>query len=175
MWQAYYAKQNVRLFRLLVTMLREQNHYSWARATTEGFYLARAAAAFGNARSNYEAVLPDLEAAYSIEKGWLNAGFDPARLARAELAWWVARRTPGHNSPEEVGDIMASSYAQLYEAPKTAVAGAALLRARAAALRDAEAASPDWETIRTLLRQSYRELLTALNEGAAPVSARQPG
>src|SRR5262249_4182033 len=48
MWQAYYAQQRVRLFSLLVTMLREQYHYSWATATLEGFHLARAAATFGD-------------------------------------------------------------------------------------------------------------------------------
>ena len=54
MWQAYYSKENVRLFGLLVTMLREQYHYSWLTAATEGYHLARAAATFGNARANYE-------------------------------------------------------------------------------------------------------------------------
>src|SRR5262245_66250359 len=77
MWQAYYAKERVRLFALLVTMLHEQNHYSWATAAREGFYLARAAAQFGDIRANYESVLPDLERAYSIAKDWLHADFDP--------------------------------------------------------------------------------------------------
>jgi hypothetical protein len=48
MWQAYYAKERVRLFSLLVTLLREQYHYSWAMAATEGYHLARAAATFGD-------------------------------------------------------------------------------------------------------------------------------
>src|SRR5438445_7834009 len=61
MWQAYYAKQNVGLFTLLVTMLHEQYRYSWTTATREAFHLARAAATLGNARSDYERVLPDLE------------------------------------------------------------------------------------------------------------------
>jgi hypothetical protein len=97
MWQAYYAKERARLFALLVTMLHEQNHYPWATAAREGFYLARAAATFGDARANYESVLPDLETGYDIAKDWLQAGFDPRALARAELAWWVARRTPGES------------------------------------------------------------------------------
>ena len=50
MWQAYYAKERLRLFGLLVTMLHEQYHYSWATATLEGFHLARAAATFGDLR-----------------------------------------------------------------------------------------------------------------------------
>jgi hypothetical protein len=166
MWQAYYAKERMRLLALLVTMLHEQNHYSWATATREGFHLARAAATFGDARTNYEVVLPDLENAYGIAKNWLHAGFDPGAVARAELAWWVARRVPGEDSPEHVGDLMANAYALLYEAPRSQVARAALLRAQAAALRDAEAERPDWKAVDQLLRESYRDLQRALaNDG----------
>ena len=163
MWQAYYSKEKVRLFALLVTMLHEQYHYSWATAAREGLHLARAAATFGDLRGNYEIVLPDLEAAYATAKGWLNAGFDPRSVARAELSWWVARRIPGQNSPEQVGTLMAEEYALLYETSRARVADAALLRAQAGALRDAEAAQPDWGTIGRLLQQSYRDLLLALS------------
>jgi hypothetical protein len=162
MWQAYYAKERVRLFALLVTMLREQHHYPWVTATREGFYLARAAATFGDARADYERVLPDLEAGYGIAKNWLQAGFDVRALARAELAWWVARRTPGQNSPEQVGSLMADAYALLYEVPRARVMRAAVLRAQAGALRDAQAERPDWDAIRKLLRDSYADLQTAI-------------
>jgi hypothetical protein len=161
-WQAYYAKENVRLFALLVTMMREQYHYSWATATREAFHLARAAATFGNARSNYEQVLPDLEAGYTIARDWLGAGFDPDAVARAELAWWVARRIPGQNSPEHVGDLIADSYALLYETSADTVRQSGRLRAQAAALRDAQASAPDWRTIGRLLNESYVELRTGL-------------
>jgi hypothetical protein len=162
MWQAYYGKQRVRLFSLLVTMLREQYHYSWATATIEGFHLARAAATFGDATGNYEVVLPDLEAAYAKARSWTDAAFDPEAVARAELAWWVARRTPGENSPEQIGLLIAREYALLYETTPENVADAAYLRAKAAAMRDEQAAHPDWDTIGRLLRASYDELLLAL-------------
>ena len=165
MWQAYYSKERVRLFALLVTMLHEQNHYPWVTAMHEGFYLARAAATFGDARSNYDRVLPDLEKAYDIAKNWLQAGFEPGAVARAELAWWVARRTPGENSPEHVGQLMAEAYALLYEAPRSAVAKAATLRAQAAVLRDAEAERPNWDQVGRLLRESYRDPRLALASG----------
>lgn len=164
MWQAYYAKERVRLFALLVTLLHEQNHYPWATAAREGFYLARAAATFGDARANYESVLPDLEAGYGIATEWLQAGFDPHALARAELAWWVARRTPGQNSPEHVGRLMADAYALLYEVPRERVMTAAVVRAKAAALRDAQEDRPDWDTIGGLLRESYRDLLRGVSD-----------
>ena len=162
MWQAYYAKERTRLFVLLVTLLREQYHYSWATATVEGFHLARAAATFGDLKGGYDVVLSDLEAAYAKAKSWTDAAYDPRAVARAELAWWVARRVPGENSPEHVGDLIANEYALLYETAPAVVAEAAQLRAQAAALRDEQASAPDWTRISRLLLQSYRELATAL-------------
>ena len=163
MWQAYYAKERLRLFGLLVTMLHEQYHYSWATATLEGFHLARAAATFGDLRGGYDVVLPDLEAAYAKAKSWTQAEFDPRAVARAELAWWVARRVPGQNSAEQIGGLIADEYALLYETTRARVEAAALLRAQAAALRDAQAGRPDWDRIGRLLLQSYSELRSALS------------
>jgi len=163
MWQAYYAKERVRLFSLLVTMLHEQYRYSWATAAIEAFHHARAASRFGDLHGGYEVVLPDLEAAYSTAKSWLGAGFDPRAVARAELAWWIARRIPGQNSPEQIGNLIADEYALLYETDRRRVLNAARLRAEAAALRDAGAQNPDWETISRLLQQSYRDLLASLS------------
>ena len=162
MWQAYYAKEHVRLFALLVTLLHEQYRYSWADAAREGFHLARAASRFGDLRGGYDQVLPDLEAAYQRTRDWTGAHFDPRAVAQAELAWWVARRTPGQNSPEQVGRLMADEYALLYETTPDRVARAALLRAEAGALRDSEAQAPDWDAIRRLLDASYRDLLASL-------------
>jgi hypothetical protein len=162
MWQAYYGKERVRLFVLLVTMLRDQYRYSWAAASAEGFHLARAAATFAELTDRYETVLPDLEAAYGRAKRWTGAAFDERAVARAELAWWVARRTRGQDSPEQIGRLIAEEYALLYESTPEAMAAPALLRAQAAALRDAQAASPDWDRIARLLRESYAQLAFTL-------------
>ena len=99
MWKAYYAKERLRLFLLLVRMLREQYHYPWSTALREAYHLGRAASTFGDLKGGYEQVLPDLEKGYATARAWLHAGFDPTALARAELSWWVARRMPG-------GDIL---------------------------------------------------------------------
>ncbi|MBI3490642.1 MAG: hypothetical protein HY047_02430 [Acidobacteria bacterium] len=162
MWQAYYSKERLRLFSLLVTMLHEQYHYSWTVATTEAFHLARAAATFGDLKDHYDVVLPDLETAYATARSWTSASFDPRTVAKAELAWWVARRVPGQNSPEQVGALIADEYALLYETSRKSVETSAFLRAEAAALRDAQAEHPDWIRIGMLLQASYRELSAAL-------------
>jgi hypothetical protein len=161
-WQAHDGKERARLFGLLVTMLHERYHYSWASATVEAFHLARAAATFGDLQDHDEVVLPDLEAAFGKVRSWTGASFDPRAVARAELAWWEARRIPGRNSPEQVGQLVAEEYALLYESSPAAMAAAALLRAEAVALHDAHADSPDWSRIARLLQQSYRELRQAL-------------
>lgn len=162
MWQAYYLKERVRLFRGLVTMLHEQNRYPWATAVRAAFYLARAAARFGDMRTGYESVLPDLERAYTIERDWLSASFDPAQVARAELAWWVARRVPGEDSPEHVGGLIADENALLFGVPRERVLSASVLRARAGKLRDVGGDHADWATVSSLLVQSYRELHAAV-------------
>ena len=162
-WQADHAKDRVRLFALLVRTLREQYRYSWAVAAIEGFRLARAAVRFSELQSGYDAVLPDLEAAYTTARSWLGAGFDPAAVARAELAWWVARRTPGRNNAAIVGELIADEYVLLYETSRDLVIVSAQLRAEAAALRDANAANPDWERVGRLLQQSYAALSRGLS------------
>jgi hypothetical protein len=162
-WQAYYEGDTVRLFRLLVVTLREQYDYSWVNAVSAAFDLARAASTFSDSGGNYQSVLPDLESAYTTARDWMDGGFDPADVARAELAWWVARRTPGKDSPDQVGALIAEEYALLYEIPRASVMHAAQLRARAAALRDDQAADPDWDRIADLLTQSYEQLHAALN------------
>lgn len=163
MWQAYYGKERVRLFALLVTTLREQYGYSWAKATIAAFHLARAATTFAEARAEYEQVLPDLERAYSIAKDWTHGQFDPAAVARTELAWWVARRTPGQNSIENVGGKIADEYALLYGISRNKVLESALLRAQAAAIRDHGGQQTDWQQVAQLLRDSYRGLHMAIS------------
>ena len=163
MWQAYYLRQNVRLFAGLVTMLHEQYRYSWATAAKAAFYLARAARAFAGAHDGYERVLPDLQRAYAIAKAWSGASFDAGAVARAELAWWVARRIPGIDSPEQVGALIAEENALLFGVPPSRVLAASTARARAGRLRDDTAASPDWRAVSDLLHQSYRELHAAVN------------
>jgi len=163
MWQAYYARRNVRLFADLVTMLHDENRYSWATSARAAFHLARAAARFATLRSDYEGqVLPDLGAAYAIQRDWLHADFSPDAVARAELAWWVARRVPGSDSPEQVGGLIADENALLYGVPRDRVLDASTLRARAGKLRDDGGEQADWAAVSDLLHQSYRALHTAV-------------
>ncbi len=67
----------------------------------------------------------------------------------------MKRRTPGQDSPEEVGRSIARLYTILYGETNPDILEAGLLRAQAADLRDRHG---DWKEIETLLRQSYNAL-----------------
>ena len=60
MWQGYYRKERLRLFKGLVVTLREQYRYRWADAVRAGFHLAKAASTFVLRPTDYYRVLPDL-------------------------------------------------------------------------------------------------------------------
>lgn len=162
MWRAYYDRRNVRLFTDLVTLTHEQYRYPWFKAVQAGFRLARAASTFATARGDYDRVLPDLERAYAIARDWTSAAYDPAAVARAELAWWVARRVPGQDSVDQVGGLIADENALLFRVPRERVLAASILRARAGRLRDEGGARADWSEVSRLLTESYRQLSAAV-------------
>jgi hypothetical protein len=161
-WQAEYQGR-LSLYRAMVLMLRERYDYSWTTAMREAVQLLDANATFAASRGNYGVVLTNLETAYTTARDWTGAGFDPEAVARAELAWWIASRTDGEDSPARVGDLIAVHYSLLYETTPRAVRRSAQLRARATALRDTEAV-PDWDEIARLLTESYKALHAAVGE-----------
>ena len=163
MWKAYYDKRNVALFRDLVTLNREMYRCPRSTAVRIAFHFARAASAFANLRTGYEQILPDLEAGYRIARDWSGLPYDPVVIARAELSWWIARRIPEMNSPEEVGGLIADLNAQFYGVPRERVLEASILRARAGRLRDEGGPSADWAEVGRLLTESYRSLHKGVN------------
>ena len=171
MWKAYYRRQPVRLFGLLVLALREQAHASTPRAVAAAALLTRAAAGFARATGEYDRFAADIVRGYRI------LGFDGPTLeaaARHELRWWVVRREIGLAAGEAAGDSITELYAALYGVPRDAVAEAGRLRGRASEVRDRGAnADPDgpagrgttyWPEVARLLRASYRSLSAAVSE-----------
>jgi hypothetical protein len=159
MWKAYYAGNQAKLAVELMTLFRHEYGLSLPEAARIGKLYAQAAIKFQAAQGNYEqAALPDLIQAYTELKRASNAAYDAEAAARAELAWWVARRTPGQNSAEQVGKKITALYVLLYGQNDPSLQSSGLLRARAATLRDAGVQTPDWAQVEDLLRQSYRAL-----------------
>lgn len=164
MWQAYYDRgRDMDIARDLLGMLRDEFGLSLYTAYKVGMDLFEATVQFKNTRNNYDAlVLPPLVRAYTrlgkaVEKPW-----DPAAVAQAELAWWVARRTPGADSPENVGRLIARQYALMYGADNAEIQEAGRLRAQAAHQRDAGGANAHWPEIQKVLEASYGALVRGI-------------
>lgn len=159
MWQAYYGGRKARLGYEMVRLLREQMGVSLWTAKEVIEPMARGAMRFAQGPCDYDReVLPDLITAYARMGEACGEDWDAREAARAELSWWAARRTPGANSPEQVGARIAGLYRIIYGRDNSEVNRAGLLRARAAALRDAGGQSPDWPAIESLLLESYQAL-----------------
>ncbi|MFQ5963485.1 MAG: hypothetical protein ACE5KZ_04285 [Candidatus Scalinduaceae bacterium] len=163
MWKAYYADNHRALWQELVKLLRSQFNISLLEAMDVGEPLARATMKFEKIKSNYKTmVIPDLELAYTRLKKIWGVSFNPKEAAYAELDWWVARRTPGIDSPEEVGRRIARLYALLFGKSQQDYEKAGLLRAKAAHIRDKGGKLCDWDKVELLLLESYRALQEAL-------------
>ena len=175
MWKAYYRRQPLRLFGLLVLANREQARASWPRAAAAAFWLARGAARFGRSSGDYERYLPDVVRGYRLLG--LPAEIDAEAVARRELRWWVVRREVGLAAGQAAGEAITALYAAIYGLPEAAVAEAGRLRGEAAEVRDrGAAADPDgptgpghayWPQVARLLRASYRSLAAALRDPAS--------
>jgi hypothetical protein len=177
MWKAYYRRQPLRLFVLLVRALRAQARVSWPRALRASLLLTRAAAGFARASGGYERFAPDIGRGYRMLG--LPDHVDVGAVARHELRWWVVRREIGLAAGEAAGTAITDLYAALYDIPTDKVAEAGRLRGLAAEVRD-RGASDDpegpggagaayWPEVARLLRESYRRLRTAL-DATAPSS-----
>jgi hypothetical protein len=170
MWRSYYDADPKQLREIMVMLQRKEFGLNYLQGLPIADHLARAAEKFATTRGDYERqVLPDLVESYRALQFATKRGFDPERAARAELAWWVARRDARRNSPEQVGHLIAALYGELFGGARPELEQAGYLRAKAAALRDRGGANADWITIEKLLAQSYALLLQS--SGAPRISA----
>ncbi|MFW6286620.1 MAG: hypothetical protein ACOC29_01640 [Candidatus Sumerlaeota bacterium] len=167
MWKAYYGDDKTQLGLQLVMLAHQQYMISLAKAQEVARLLASSAMDFRESEGEQEAkALPQLEQAYRLIREASELDFDPEEAARNELEWWVARRTPGRDSPEQVGREIAELYATLYGSEPERYLEAGTLRARAGAVRDAGGKNADWQQVEALLQQSYRKLEEALESRA---------
>ncbi len=168
MWQAYYAKQDARLFLLLVRLVARQFGLPWLRAVRIALMLARPAMRFARTDTAYEVAIPDIAAAYTRLRDECGASFDAHDVAARELRWWVIHRHRSEMGAAALTDAIADLYAAIYRLPPSVVHEAARLRAEAAFVSDdgreryGVRGAPYWQEVGDLLRRSYRALKAAV-------------
>lgn len=173
MWKAYYTKNKAKLGMLLISLLRRQFGVSAYEAATTGKLLADSAMKFKSSKpGHYDDALPPLIKAYTNIKKYSGMSFDPKEAAKADLAWWVYRRTPGKQDPKTVGAGITHLYEVIYGYKHPGFDQAGQLRAEAAHLRDVGGKNCDWKKINTILLASYKALERGMN--AKKVATESP-
>jgi hypothetical protein len=175
MWKAYYRRQALRLFGLLIQAEHEQAAVSWPSAVLAAIWLTKGAVGFARSSGDYDRFLPDVVRGYRTLG--VPASVDVEEVARRELRWWVVRREIGLAAGEAAGEAIARLYSALYDVPVEQVAEAGRLRGLAAEVRDRGATEdPDgprgpgrayWPEVARLLDESYVSLAAAIAPGAA--------
>ncbi len=173
MWEAYYAKQDARLFLLLVRLVAQQFGLPWRRAARIALMLTRPAMHFARTRENYAAVIPDIVAAYTRLQEECGSSFDVEEVAARELHWWVVHRHRSEMGEAALTDAITDLYATIYRLPPSAMREAARLRAEAAFACDngrdryGVRGAPYWQEVADLLQRSYRALKMAVQSTVA--------
>ncbi len=162
MWKAYYSKDKTKLAWNLVQFLSYQFGISRYEAGEIARLLAESAMKFKGAKDgHYDVALPSLIEAYAKIRVYSGLKFDPEKVARADLAWWIDRRNPKRNSPEMVGRGITNLCELLYGYSHPGFDRAGFLRAQAAYIRYQGGENCDWEKVEELLVEAY----SALKEG----------
>lgn len=166
-WQAARAHEEVGAFVAHVLQARELHRYSWFRAAQVGLDMARTTTRFVDLRARYERVLPNLEAAAEVEKGWKKLDYNSADVARMQLNWMVTARLPNLNDTNEIASQMAEEYGMRYGMRSDQMFTPAASRAQAFKLMITSTTDPDWPGITELLIESYASLQKTLRGSRA--------
>lgn len=171
-WRAYYDRNWLRVFGLMVQMNREQLRMSLPTAIAAAIDIVRASIAFAPAYGNdVPAATDHLQAFYDKARRSLGLAADARTLAELEMDYWVVHRrlalerkqAPNHDGDiEPMVESLARLHAALFAAPPEAIRRSAELRAQAAVAVDritggySTDVAADWQKVELLLQQTYR-------------------
>ena len=188
LWEAYYNRQWLREFRLLIAMHREFFGMGGLTAVAASYDAARAAIAFAPVEGNdIPKVRRFLLRYYEKVRRALNCEASADDLAERELDYWVVHRhvasrrlteinagrpvdDPPPDEIEPVVEAFARLHAGLFNSTDEVMRESAVHRARATAVVDRISGrySPDvpgdWLRVEELLRLAYRAIEEAVEE-----------
>jgi hypothetical protein len=162
-WQAAGVREELSTYINSILYQRELHRLSWFRAVESGMALSKAISQLPHMTDRFNRVAPQLEQVAAIERGWKDATFDPAVVARHQVSWLTMVRAPerGDNSQRSVTE-MAEELGVRYGLQGGFMMAAASDRAEAFRAVLARNANPDWDHVTRLLTRSYTTLKTTL-------------
>ncbi len=166
MWQAYYHHHFLKLFFLLVKLMREFFGSNFISALHAAFFSTLAAVDFriNKGKENNERITKYLVKFFQIIQKQSIEGFDPHKAAEKELSWWLVDRYPERYeiSREE---SLARAMSVVYSVDSSHLKEYAQHRAEAMGLQDEferGGDQVDWEKVELLLVRSFESLRQAV-------------
>lgn len=188
LWEAYYNREWLREFRLLIAMHREFFRMSLPTAVMASYDAARAAMAFAPLDNSDRPTARRYLVRYYVKvRRSLGCYAESADLAERELHYWVVHRQvaserltevksgrsiddPDLNEIEPVSEAFARLHAGLFNSTPEAMHQSAVYRAQATAVVDRISGrySPDvpadWVRVESYLRLAYRAIEAATEQ-----------
>lgn len=169
MWRAYYNHQFLRLFWLMLQLLKNQLGLNWFVTIKLAYYSAWAAADYRINRGNVnnKRVTKNLIKFYKLISRHATEPFDYQKAGELELVWWDAHRASYKNN-KELEQSLAEAAAAIYNVRSTSLKNYAHYRAEAMVLPrhkgDSQDNQTDWQKIRELTIKSWQALHSAVQK-----------
>jgi hypothetical protein len=166
-WRAYYNRDWLRAFGLMVHLSESQFHIPFPRSFLAVYHVIRASIAFVPRDHDLDAVRRHLEQFYRIGAQSNSGAFDPYTVADLELRYWVIHRelaeAPDADKRPLVECVAAlhaalfgRSPAEMWESAVSRVAAANAVD-RITSHRSADPAA-DWALVESSLRHAYNQV-----------------
>jgi len=167
-WRAYYDRNWLRCFGLMVHLVESQFHIPFPRSFVAVYHIIRASIAFVPADHDLNRVVHHLERFYELAAQANGRTFDPHQVAELELRYWVVHRELVDTADKRAfvetlaalhAAIFGSTPAQMWASAEHRVAAANavdLITSR----RSTDPAA-DWRRVEEELRQAYRRVKEA--------------
>jgi hypothetical protein len=173
-WEAYYDRDWLRAFRLMVALNREEFHMPFWTAIAASLDIVRATIAFAPMDNDVPKATAHLQSYFAKVKRMVHIQSDAATLARLEMDYWVVHRELAieriqQHDLENIGpmiDSLTKLHAALFGISQDAARRSAELRAMAAKSVDritgrySESVEKDWQQVESYLQQAYSAVLS---------------
>jgi hypothetical protein len=169
-WRAYYGRNWLRAFGLMVRLIETQFRVPFPRAFLAALWITRASVAFVPRDHNLDVVLHHMEQFYRIVARTSGGAIDPHQVAELELRYWVIHRELAE-APERdnrpLVESLAALHAALFGRTPFELWASAESRAEAAAAVDritgrrSVDVAADWRRVEECLRQAYQQIKVA--------------
>jgi hypothetical protein len=168
-WAAYYQRDWVTLYQLLLSISQSQFGLSPAQALEATIYATRAQVSFAERGARDGEAESHMRRFYTLVREPAGGAYDPARAAELEVGWWVIHRQ--RNRQPDTGplvDALAALSVEVYGLTEDAARPAAEHRAAAMEISDRwvqEGRDPDsplLADVRAELVRSYQALAEAV-------------